>query len=62
MSVRRRAIKARVDRERERKRRWDETTASLNELKRRVEADPEGFRAAALASIEGLPDLGPEKP
>lgn len=51
MSVRRRAINARVERDRERKRRFDETTASLNEFRRRVESDPEGFRAQAIAAL-----------
>lgn len=60
MSVRRRAIKARVERERERKRRFDETTASLNELLRRVEADPEGVRAQALAAFAPTERTAPQ--
>lgn len=56
MSVRRRAIKARVERDRERKRRYDETTASLNALLERVKADPEGVRAASIAAMAGLAD------
>lgn len=60
MSIRRRAIKVRVERDRERKRQFDAQTASLNELVRRVNADPEGFRAEVKAAIEALPHRQPE--
>lgn len=62
MSVRRRAIKTRVERDRELKRQRDAQTASLNELRARVEADPEGFRAEVAASLAGLSQPGGEKP
>jgi hypothetical protein len=58
VSVRRRAIKARVERDRELKRQRDAQTASLNEMMARMEADPEAFRAEVEASLAGLSQPG----